>query len=170
MSAILASSPRLRVFVVGFVFKMSKSFLAARFGGFDLPNYQTSHLPNQPRNYFLVNTLTLPYPLPMHPRPSHFGVGLSQCSRGHDPSPPCLREIAACYCLINRIMSYFTVLSRENKVRNSARNYFLPSAFFFAVWSSIRHTSGAAKGMQGAFFGHGPSWARSIDGSKELPH
>jgi hypothetical protein len=36
--------------VVGFAFKMSKSFLAARLGGFDLPNYQITHLPNQLKN------------------------------------------------------------------------------------------------------------------------
>jgi hypothetical protein len=51
------------------------------------------------------------------------------------PSRPTLPPgIAAFYCLINRVMTYLTVLPRENKVRNSAGNYFLLPAFFFAVW------------------------------------
>ncbi len=83
------------------------------------------------------------------------------------PSRPTLPPgIAAFYCLI-RVLSDISALFGENKVRNRARNYFPPPAFFFAVWSSIRHTSGAAKDMQVAFFGHGLS-RRSIGGGKEL--
>ena len=35
--------------------------------GSDLPNYQITHLPNQPKFYFLVNTLALPTPSPYIP-------------------------------------------------------------------------------------------------------
>jgi len=57
-------------------FKMSKSFLAPPWAVLIYPitNYP---LTKSTENLLSINTLMLPYPLPIHPRSSHFGVDLS---------------------------------------------------------------------------------------------
>jgi len=99
-------------------------------GGFDLPNYQITHLPNQPKIYLLVNTSPTP------PHISHLIPGW----RRFTPLLPLAQSqlsLASGHCafyyLINRVMLHLSVFLRVNKVRKWPTNYFAPAAFFFAI-------------------------------------
>jgi hypothetical protein len=116
--------------------------------------WQFWHFWQFPQIYLLVNTLTPPYPLPMYPSPSHFGVGLSQ-PPPRKPSQPVLPPACSCfYYLINRLVSHPSGFHQGKKERRRTLNYFPPPRSISHIAFHPPHPR--APGRACRAFGHGP--------------